>query len=70
MENPLHHVRDRTFREDDPRIHTGHLPRVKAGLRNLAVGAHRQDGHTHIAAALRHTARHCRKPRCALGRTE
>ncbi len=30
-----------------------------AGLRNLAIGVHRQDGHTNIAAALRHTARDC-----------
>lgn len=27
-----------------------------AGLRNLAIGVHRQCGHINIAAALRHTA--------------
>ncbi len=69
IENQLHHVRDRTFREDDSRIHAGHLPRVMAGLRNLAVGVHRQDGPTNIAAALRHTARDCRRPLTALGIT-
>ncbi|MER5838846.1 ISAs1 family transposase [Streptomyces prasinus] len=67
IENLLHHVRDRTFREDDSKIHVGHLPRIMAGLHNLAIGVHRQDGHTNIAAALRHTARDCRRPLTALG---
>ncbi len=66
IENLLHHVRDRTFREDDSKIHTGRLPRVMAGLRNLAIGIHRQDGHTNIAAALRHAARDCHRPLTAL----
>ncbi|MFG2785973.1 ISAs1 family transposase [Streptomyces prunicolor] len=69
IENLLHHVRDRTFREDDSKIHAGHLPRIMAGLRNLAIGVHRQDGHTNIAAALRHTARDWRRPLAALGIT-
>ncbi|MFF3893438.1 ISAs1 family transposase [Streptomyces sp. NPDC001812] len=69
IENLLHHVRDRTFREDDSKIHAGRLPRVMAGLRNLAIGVHRQDGHTNIAAALRHTARDCHRPLAALGLT-
>ncbi|MFF8103501.1 transposase [Streptomyces sp. NPDC016640] len=55
IENQLHHVRDRTFREDASKIRPRHLPRVMAGLRHLAIGVHRQDGHTNIAAALRHT---------------
>ncbi|WP_316764129.1 hypothetical protein [Streptomyces herbicida] len=40
-----------------------------AGLRNLAIGVHRQDGRTNIAAALRYTARDCRRPLTALGLT-
>ncbi|MGW0844228.1 hypothetical protein ACWD26_29635 [Streptomyces sp. NPDC002787] len=52
FENLLHHVRDRTFREDDSKIRTAHLPRTMASLRNLAIGVHRQDGRTNIAAAL------------------
>ncbi|WP_322734530.1 hypothetical protein [Streptomyces ferrugineus] len=40
-----------------------------AGLRNLAIGVHRQDGHANIAAALRHTARNWRRPLTALGIT-
>ncbi|MBB4902634.1 hypothetical protein [Streptomyces griseomycini] len=30
---------------------------MMTGLRNLAIGVHRQDGHTNIAAALRRTGR-------------
>ncbi|MFH8491988.1 ISAs1 family transposase [Streptomyces longisporoflavus] len=52
-ENQLHHVRDRTFHKEASKIRTRHLPRVMAGLRNLAIGVHRQDGHTNITAALR-----------------
>ncbi|MFF8102818.1 transposase [Streptomyces sp. NPDC016640] len=51
IENQLHHVRDRTFHEDASKIRTRHLPRVMAGLRNLAIGVHPQDGHTDIGAA-------------------
>lgn len=60
---------DRTFREDDSKIHADHLPRIMAGLRNLSIGVHRQDGHTNIAAALRHTARDWGRPLAALGIT-
>ncbi|MDQ0828220.1 putative transposase YbfD/YdcC [Streptomyces achromogenes] len=69
IENLLHHVRDRTFREDDSKIQVGRLPRIMAGLRNLAIGVHRQDGRTNIAAALRYTARDCRRSLTALGLT-
>ncbi|MFA0839087.1 ISAs1 family transposase [Streptomyces rochei] len=67
IENLLHHVRDRTFREDDSKIRTGHLPRTMASLRNLAVGVHRQNGQTNMAAALRQAARDYRRPLTALG---
>ncbi|MFI0088454.1 ISAs1 family transposase [Streptomyces bobili] len=69
IENLLHHVRDRTFREDDSKIRTGHLPRTMASLRNLAISVHCQDGHTNIAAALRRTARDRQRPLTALGLT-
>ncbi|MFE1521630.1 hypothetical protein ACFW9I_33245 [[Kitasatospora] papulosa] len=69
IENLLHHVRDRTSREDDSKIHTARLPHVMAGPRDPAIGIHRQDGHTNIAAALRHTARDCRRSPTALGLT-
>ncbi|MFE9942025.1 ISAs1 family transposase [Streptomyces hirsutus] len=62
IEKLLHHVRDRTFREDDSKIHIERLPRIMAGLRNLAIGIHRQEGRTNIAAALRHAARDYRRP--------
>jgi predicted transposase YbfD/YdcC len=69
IENLLHHVRDRTFREDDSKVRTGHLPRIMAGLRNLAISIFRQNGDTNIAAALRHTGRDHRRPLTALGLT-
>ncbi|MFE1855544.1 ISAs1 family transposase [Streptomyces sp. NPDC002387] len=69
IENQLHHVRDRTFHEDASKIRTRNLPRVMAGLRNLAIGIHRQDGHTNIAAALRRTGRDHQRPLTALGLT-
>jgi hypothetical protein len=43
------------------------LPRIMAGLRNLTIGVHRQDGHTIIATALRHTGRDRQRPLTALG---
>lgn len=66
IENRLHHVRDRTFGEDVSKLRSRHLPRVMAGLRNLAITVHRQDGHS-IAAALRHTSRDHQRPLNALG---
>ncbi|GGY16186.1 hypothetical protein GCM10010358_79940 [Streptomyces minutiscleroticus] len=69
IEDLLHHVRDRTFREDDSTIHIGRLPRIMASLRNLAIGVHRQDGHTNIAAALRRTACDHYRPLACLGLT-
>lgn len=60
-------VRDHTFREDDSNIHVGRLPRVMAGLRNLAISVHRQNGRTNIAAALRKAARDWDRPLTALG---
>jgi len=69
IENLLHHVRDRTFREDDSKVRTGHLPRTMASLRNLAISVFRQNGETNIAAALRHTSRDHRRPLSALGLT-
>jgi predicted transposase YbfD/YdcC len=62
IENLLHHVRDRTFREDDSKVRTGTLPRAMASLRNLAISVFRQDGQTNIAAALRHTGRDYHRP--------
>ncbi|MET9915733.1 ISAs1 family transposase [Streptomyces sp. NPDC006435] len=38
IESLLHHVRDRTFREDGSKVRTGTLPRAMASLRNLAIG--------------------------------
>jgi predicted transposase YbfD/YdcC len=67
IENRLHHVRDRTYREDDSKIRTGQLPRTMATLRNLAISIFRQDGQANIAAALRRAARDYHRPLSALG---
>ncbi|MFE5820113.1 hypothetical protein [Streptomyces sp. NPDC056479] len=40
-----------------------------ASLCNLAIGVHRQDGHTNIASALRHAAHDWRRPLTAFGIT-
>ncbi|WP_053690151.1 ISAs1 family transposase [Streptomyces sp. WM6372] len=69
IENLLHHVRDRTFREDDSKVRTGHLPRAMASLRNLVISLFRQNGETNIAAALRHTSRDYSRPLHTLGLT-
>ncbi|MFD4554640.1 ISAs1 family transposase [Streptomyces sp. NPDC058469] len=66
IENPLHQVRYRTFREDDSKIRTEKLPRTMASLRRLSVSVPRQNGETSIAAALRQTARDYRRPLSAL----
>ncbi|MBO0913674.1 transposase, partial [Streptomyces laculatispora] len=65
----LHHVRDRTFREDDSKVRTGTLPRTMASLRNLAISLFRQNDETNIAAALRRTSRDYHQPLSALGLT-
>ncbi|QJT04713.1 transposase [Streptomyces asoensis] len=69
IENLLHHVRDRTFREDNSKVRTGTLPRAMASLRNLAISVFRQDGQTNIAAAVRHAGRDHHRPLRALCRT-
>jgi predicted transposase YbfD/YdcC len=57
IENRLHWVRDVTYGEDASRLRTGTAPRAMASLRNLAISALRQAGHTDIATGLRHMAR-------------
>jgi len=62
IENRLHWVRDVTFAEDHSQNRTGSGPQVMATLRNTAIGLLRLDGHTNIAAALRHHARDHQRP--------
>ncbi|MEC4019185.1 ISAs1 family transposase [Streptomyces sp. H27-D2] len=54
IENRLHFVRDVTFAEDASKIRTGYGPENMATLRSLAINLLRADGHTNIAAGLRH----------------
>jgi predicted transposase YbfD/YdcC len=57
IENRLHWVRDMAYDEDRSQIRKANGPRVMASLRNLAIGALRQDGHTNIASGLRWAGR-------------
>ncbi|MDP9844432.1 putative transposase YbfD/YdcC [Streptosporangium lutulentum] len=54
VENREHYVRDVTFGEDAGQVRTGQLPHVMAAIRNLVIGAFRQQGHSNIAHARRH----------------
>jgi predicted transposase YbfD/YdcC len=69
IENRLHWVRDVTYREDHSRVRTGTAAHTMASLRNLAISALRQTGHTNIARALRHMARDTTRPLQLLGIT-
>lgn len=53
----LHWVRDVSFDEDRSQVRTSNGPQIMAALRNLVITALRLNGHTNIAAALRHHAR-------------
>ncbi|MFF5516245.1 hypothetical protein [Streptomyces coeruleorubidus] len=53
VENPNHHVRDRTFAEDASTVHTGTAPRAMASLRNLSIGRLRLLGAANIAKTTR-----------------
>jgi predicted transposase YbfD/YdcC len=67
IENALHWVRDVTFDEDRSQVRTGSAPQMMAALRNLAIGALRQAGHTNIARALRWAGRDQTRPLAILG---
>jgi predicted transposase YbfD/YdcC len=58
IENKLHWVRDVTLGEDLHQARTRNGPHVLAILRNLVINLLRLTGHSHIAQALRHNARH------------
>jgi Transposase len=58
----LHWLRDTVYREDDSTVRTRSGPRVMAGLRNLAVGAHHLAGRRDITEASREAGRAMRRP--------
>jgi predicted transposase YbfD/YdcC len=58
----LHWIRDTLYREDASTVRTGSAPRIMAGLRNLAIGAHRLAGRTDIAEATRWASRNMTRP--------
>lgn len=56
VENQVHYVRDVTCGEDAGQARCGATPQVLAALRNGVLSRLRQQGWTHMAAALRHLA--------------
>jgi hypothetical protein len=54
--------RQRHNDEDHSQIRTGGGPQVMATLRNTAISVLRLNGHTNIAAALRHHSRNHLRP--------
>lgn len=62
IEVQLHWVRDVVFGEDLSQIRTGSGPQIMASLRNLVLSLLRLDGHTDMAATLRHYGRDLDRP--------
>jgi DDE family transposase len=58
----LHWLRDTVYREDASTVRTSSGPRVMAGLRNLAVGAHHLAGRRDITEASREAGRVMHRP--------
>jgi Transposase DDE domain len=58
----LHWLRDTVYREDNSTVRTRSGPRVMAGLRNLAVGAHHLAGRRDITEASREAGRAMHRP--------
>ena len=58
----LHWLRDTVYREDNSTVRTRSGPRVMAGLRNLAVGAHHLTGRRDITEASREAGRAMHRP--------
>jgi len=58
----LHWLRDTVYREDNSTVRTSSGPRVMAGLRNLAVGAHHLAGRPDITEASREAGRVMHRP--------
>jgi len=58
----LHWLRDTVYREDNSTVRTRSGPRVMAGLRNLAVGAHHLAGRRDITEASREAGRVMQRP--------
>jgi len=58
----LHWLRDTVYREDNSAVRTRSGPRVMAGLRNLAVGAHHLAGRRDITEASREAGRVMHRP--------
>jgi predicted transposase YbfD/YdcC len=53
IENSLHYVKDKTFREDASKIRKGSAPQNLSIIRNVAINIFRNHGYTNMAQAIR-----------------
>lgn len=53
IENSLHYVKDKTFREDASKIRKGSAPQNLSIIRNIAINIFRNHGYTNMAQAIR-----------------
>lgn len=53
IENSLHYVKDKTFKEDDSKIRKGSAPQNLSIIRNVAINIFRKHGYNNMAQAIR-----------------
>lgn len=53
IENSLHYVKDKTFKEDDCLIRTGNAPENLSLIRNIIINIFRKNNYQNIAQAIR-----------------
>jgi predicted transposase YbfD/YdcC len=53
IENSLHYIKDKTFREDSSRIRTKNAPANLSLIRNIAINIFRENNYSNIAQAIR-----------------
>ncbi len=53
IENSLHYVKDKTFKEDDCKIRTGNSPENLSLIRNFIINIFRKNNYNNMAQAIR-----------------
>lgn len=53
IENSLHYVKDKTYKEDDSKIRKGQAPQNISVLRNIVINIFRANGYSNMAQAVR-----------------
>ena len=53
IENSLHYIKDKTFKEDESKIKTKHAPQNMSTIRNIAINIFRKNGYGNMAQAIR-----------------